>query len=57
MIEKVNKGKGEEVLLPLSEGVIDPECYKACGIAGHPCGSQSLNSWDYTIGIIYHPAA
>jgi hypothetical protein len=53
MIEKVNKGKGEEVQLPLSEGVIIPKCYKLCEEAGHPCGSQSLNGWDYAIGVIY----
>jgi hypothetical protein len=55
MIEKVNEGKGEEVLLRLTEGAIDPEspCYRLCATGVHPCGSQSLNGWDYAVGVIY----
>jgi hypothetical protein len=52
MIEPVLKGKGKAEEGPsIDAGVINPDCYEWCQKAGHPCGSQSLNGFDYAIGV------
>lgn len=62
MIECVKSGKNMEYREPQDEtkvefkAYVNEECYARCEEAGHKCGDgDPLNTWDYTIGLIYVP--